>query len=509
VGRRLKFFAVCLEQSGEPMGTLADKAALYINGEWIRTAHREPVLNPATEEVLGEAPVGEAHHVHDALAAAREAFDRGPWPRMSAAKRQAKLGEFLDAVERRAPELVALIVAEAGATQMLAHYLQYGIPMQHARHMVELATRPAVTPLPVETTPDAQGGLTLGAGVLARDPAGVVAAITPYNFPFFLNLGKVIPALAVGCTVVLKPSPYTPFQALFLGEIAEAVGLPKGVLNVVTGGRDVGEILTTDPRVDLISFTGSDAVGAAIQAQAAPSLKRLLLELGGKSAMIVRPDANIEAAAMTGLGGFTVHAGQGCALLTRHLVHNSIRARYVDVLRGMAAHIKVGNPADSTVTMGPLIREVARRRTEHYVDIATSEGATLICGGRRPPGLDRGYFYEPTLFDDVQNTHRIAREEVFGPIGVVIGYDTDEEAVAMANDSDFGLSGAVFSADVGRAYEMALQLRTGGVLINGGGGRMSSHAPFGGVKRSGYGREYGLEGLNEFTNMKTISFKGG
>jgi acyl-CoA reductase-like NAD-dependent aldehyde dehydrogenase len=181
----------------------------------------------------------------------------------------------------------------------------------------------------------------------------------------------------------------------------------------------------------------------------------------------------------------------------------------VETLRGMVAHIKVGNPADSSVTMGPLIREVARRRTENYVEIARSEGATLISGGRRPPGLDRGFFYEPTFFDDVRNTDRIAREEVFGPIGVVIGYDTDEEAVALANDSDFGLSGAVFSADVGRAYEIALQLRTGGVLINGGGGRMSSHAPFGGVKRSGYGREYGVEGLNEFTNMKTISFKGG
>lgn len=491
------------------MELLKIKPALFIRGEWVSTAQHEPVLNPATEQVLGEAPVGELSHIDAALSAAREAFDRGPWPRLPAVKRQAMLTAFLDAVERRTDEIVALIVAEAGATQMLARHLQYAIPMQHARHMVELSVRPPATPLPVETTPNAQGGLTLGGGVLLRDPVGVVAAITPYNFPFFLNLGKIIPAMAVGCTVVLKPSPYTPFEALILGEIAEEIGLPAGVLNIITGGKDVGEMLTTDRRVDLVSFTGSDAVGAAIQAQSAPTLKRVLLELGGKSAMIVRPDADLAQAAFQGLMGFTIHCGQGCALLTRHIVHNSVRKQYVETLRGLTAAIKVGDPADAAVTMGPLIREVARRRTEQYVDIATSQGATLICGGKRPEGLERGFFYEPTLFDDVENSHRIAQEEVFGPVGVVIGYDSDDEAIAFANDSEFGLSGAVFSADVGRAYEMALQMRTGGVMINGGGGRMSSHAPFGGIKRSGYGREYGLEGLNEFTNMKTISFKGG
>ena len=483
--------------------------ALFINGEWLHTDQLEAVINPATEAVIGEAPVGTAAHVEAALAAAYEAFHTGPWPRLPQHARQAKLTEFLDAIERRAPEIVALIVAEAGSTQMLAQFLQYGIPMQHARHMVDISSRPSVTPLPVETTPNAQGGLTLGGGVLARDPAGVVAAITPYNFPFFLNVGKIIPAMAVGCTVVLKPSPYTPFEALILGEIAEEVGLPKGVLNIVTGGIEVGEALTTDPRVDLVSFTGSDKVGSLIQAQSAPKLKRVLLELGGKSAMIVRPDADIVAAAQNGLMGFTIHCGQGCALLTRHLVHNSIRTEYVATVKVMLTHVKVGDPADASVGIGPLIREAARQRTERYVQIALDEGATLVSGGKRPGDLDKGFFYEPTLFDDVHNSHRIAREEVFGPIGVVIGYDTDDEAIEIANDSDFGLSGAVFSADVGRAYEIALQMRTGGVAINGGGGKMSSHAPFGGIKRSGYGREYGLEGLNEFTHTKTISFKGG
>jgi acyl-CoA reductase-like NAD-dependent aldehyde dehydrogenase len=481
--------------------------ALYVAGEWVPAPDVEAVINPATEEVLGEAPVGGAAELDAAIAAAHEAFHKGPWPRLPVAERQAKLREFLAAIRRRKAEIVALIVNEAGATAMLADFLQFEIPMKHAAHMVELASRPAITPLAVETTPSAVG-TTLGVNVMARDPAGVVAAITPYNFPFFLNLGKVVPALVVGCTVVLKPSPYTPYQALLFGEIADEVGLPKGVLNIVTGGVEVGEALTSDKRVDLISFTGSDAVGARIQAQAAPTLKRVLLELGGKSAMIVRADADLQAAAMSGLGGFTVHAGQGCALLTRHLVHNSVRAQYVEMLSRMADGIKVGDPSDPATGMGPLIREVARKRTESYVELALSQGARLAAGGCRPEGLTRGFYYRPTLFDDVRNDHRIAQEEVFGPIGVVIGFDDDDEAIALANDSEFGLSGAVFSKDAGRAYEIALQLRTGGVSINGGSGSMSSHAPFGGIKRSGYGREYGLEGLNEFTNIKTIAFHG-
>ena len=491
------------------MTPITNATALYIDGAWTPTDEREAVINPATEEVIGEAAVGDATHVDAAIAAARRAFDTGGWPRRPVSERQALVSAFLDAVERRKDALIDLIVAEAGSTRMLAEHLQYGIAMQHARHMVELASRPAISALPVETTPNMQGGLTLGAGVMVRDPVGVVAAITPYNFPLFLNLGKIVPAMVVGCTVVLKPSPYTPLEALVLGEMAEEAGLPPGVLNIVTGAVAVGEALTTDPRVDLVTFTGSDTVGAAIQAQSAPTLKRVLLELGGKSALIVRPDADLEQAAIAGLMGFTIHSGQGCALLTRHIVHDSVRAQYVEQVRAMASQIKVGNPSDPGTGMGPLIREAARTRTERYVEVALAEGARLVTGGRRPAGLDRGFFFEPTLFDDVRNNHRIAQEEVFGPVGIVIGYDSDEEAIDLANDSEFGLSGGIYSADVGRAYEMALALRTGGVSINGGGGRMSSHAPFGGVKRSGYGREYGVEGLNEFTNIKTIAFRGG
>lgn len=479
---------------------------VYIGGEWQAAPSREAVINPADESLLIEAPVGSAEQVEAAIAAARQAFDHGDWPRLPVAQRQAAMHRFLDCIEARREEIVRMIVAEAGATQMLAGFLQYGIPMKHARRTVEVASRPAVTPLPLELTPNAAGMTTLGTGVVSREPVGVVAAISPYNFPFFLNVGKVVPALVVGCTVVLKPSPYTPMEALILGEIADEAGLPKGVLSIVTGDIEAGRILTSDPRVDLVHFTGSDKVGAMIQAQGAPTLKRIVMELGGKSALIVRPDADLQQAAMAGLGGFTVHCGQGCALTTRHLVHNSVRPQFVEMLKGMLAHIKIGNPADPTVSYGPLIREVARQRTEQYVQIGQDEGATLVAGGKRPEGLGKGFFFEPTLFDNVRNDSRLAQEEVFGPIGAVIGYDDDEEAIALANASDFGLSGAIYSADAGKAYQMALRIRTGGVAINGGAGTMLSDAPFGGIKRSGYGREYGEDGLNEFTYQKVISF---
>ncbi|MCK9541270.1 MAG: aldehyde dehydrogenase family protein [Novosphingobium sp.] len=488
--------------------TLALKhpGAIYVGGEWLTTADREPIINPADESVIGEAPVGSADQISAAIGAAHDAFHKTDWSRLPVAHRQALLTRFLDAVEARKDEIIRLIVAEAGATQAMAAYLQYGIPMKHARRSVEVASRPAISPLPIELTPNAMGTTTLGTGVVSREPMGVVSAITPYNYPFFLNIGKIVPALAVGCTVVLKPSPYTPFEALILGEIADEVGLPRGVLNIVTGDIEAGKLLTTDPRVDLVHFTGSDKVGEMIQAQAAPTLKRCVMELGGKSAMIVRADADLGQVIPAGIMGVSLHCAQGCAQLTRHVVHNSIRKQYVEGLKAGLATLKIGNPADPTVNYGPLIREVARTRTESYVDIARSQGATLVCGGRRPEGLDKGFYYEPTVFDDVDNASRLGQEEVFGPIGAVIGFDTDEEAVAMANHSDFGLSGGIYSADAGRAFEMALQIRTGAVAINGGAGTMQSDAPFGGIKRSGYGREYGEEGLNEFTYQKTIGF---
>lgn len=488
------------------MAILRNGKALYINGAWQAASELEAVVNPANEDLVGEAPVGHLQHAEAALAAAREAFDRGPWPRLPQKARQAKMSEFIDALERRADEIIPLIIAESGSLQMLAQFMQFGMPVQLGRHVIEASGRAATTPLPVEVVPNADGTKALAGGVVSREPVGVVVAITPYNVPLMLNVCKSVAAMVMGCTVILKPSPYTPFEALILGEIADEVGLPKGVLNIVTGGIDVGTKLTSDPRVDLISFTGSDKVGAAVQAQAAPTLKRVVLELGGKSALIVRPDADLAKAAAAGFGGITTHCGQGCVLLTRHIVHNSIRAQYVDAVRAMLAGVKLGDPNDPSVTMGPLIRDNARVRTEQYVESALAQGGRLVAGGRRPKDLKRGFFYEPTLFDGVSNDARIAREEVFGPVGVVIGYDTDEEAIALANDNDYGLSGAIYSRDVGRAYEMALALRTGGVTINTPFPQMNPYAPFGGIKRSGHGREQGEYGLDEFVYLKTIDF---
>lgn len=486
-------------------------AKIYIGGQWVSPSGggTEDIINPSDESILGSAPLGVRRDAEAAIAEARSTFDRGDWAAMPAMARQTLLTRFLDAVDSRRDEIVSLLIDETGATRLQALYAHYLLPMKHARKTVALLTRDPFTGYAPELAPQANGTTMLGMTVTVREPIGVVAAITAYNFPFFLNLAKLIPALAAGCTVVLKPSPFTPFSAFLLGEIAEQVGIPAGVLNIVNGGIDVGEVITTDPRVDLVTFTGSDKVGSLIQAQAAPTLKRVILELGGKSAMIVRADADLAAAAATGLAGFTIHCGQGCALLTRHIVHNSVRAEFVERLGAMAVAVKVGDARDPATMMGPLIREQARARTAAYVEEALGEGATLVAGGRRPKDLDKGFFYEPTLLDNVSNAQRIAREEIFGPVGIVMGYDDDEEAIAIANDSPYGLAGGIFSRDAGKAYQMGLRLRTGTVSINGGSGSMSSEAPFGGIKRSGHGLEYGLEGLNEFTYAKAISFHAG
>ena len=484
---------------------------LYIGGEWIAPAGgaTEDVLNPATEAVIAQSPVGDRAQVEAAIAAARHAFDHGPWPRTDVRARTVVLARMLDWFDANAQRIIGLIVAEAGATQVLAAFLHYGVPMKHARAALEEALRIQPHMSAPEVTPSMDGRKVLGTAFNEHVPVGVVSAITPYNFPFFLNLGKVVPALAMGNAVVLKPSPFTPLQALIFGEAAQAAGLPKGVLNVVTGDVESGQLLTTDPRVDLVSFTGSDTVGARIMAQGAPTLKRMVMELGGKSALIVRQDADLARAAQEGLAQFTIHAGQGCALQTRHLVHNAIRAQYVQTMSAMAAHLKVGDPADPSVMMGPLIRASARERIERYVEAGRAAGATLAFGGRRPPALSKGWFYEPTLFDGVDNASRIAQEEIFGPIGCVIGFDDDDEAIRLANDSVFGLGGGIHSADAGRAFEMARQIQTGSVAINGGPGTMLSDMPFGGTKRSGFGREYARAGLLEFTYSRSITFHAG
>jgi len=475
---------------------------LFIGGDFVDGgAGTEEVVNPATEEVIGLAPVGSVDDGEAAVSAAYEAFTNGPWPRMSRHERIAYMQQFYAALESRVDQIIPLLIAEAGATLALANGAQWATGMKHFRYYLERAAEDFTKMSRAEVT-----GKMLGTSIVRYDPVGVVSVITPYNYPFMINLVKSVPALLMGNTVILKPSPYTPFAATLFGDIAKEAGLPKGVFNVMTGGLEVSQFLTSDKRIRLVTFTGSDTVGAAIMAQAAPTLKRLVMELGGKSAMIVRPDADLNMAVNTGIRGFTSHAGQGCALNTRHVVHNSIRGEYVARLKDMASKVVIGNPADASTVMGPLIRDIARQRAEKYTQIGLDSGATLVTGGERPAHLSKGYFFEPTLFDNVDNASRLAQEEVFGPIACVIGYDTDEEAIRIANESEFALACYVLSADVGKAYEMAQQISTGRCAINGGAGTQLSDEPFGGNLRSGFGRENGVEGLLEFTNPNAISF---
>lgn len=487
---------------------------LYINNEWVKPAagDAEAVINPATEDVIGFAPLADLAATEAAILAAREAFDNGPWPRMSFRERAAVMRKMHAVLTRRLPEIQALTIAEVGTTIGLAHSVQTLTPMTHMMYGIELAEQIRPESGPLEINPSwVPGGMdSLGLITVVKEPFGVVAGITGYNFPFLLNMAKVVPALLAGCTMVLKPSPFTPFSALLFGQIADEIGLPKGVLNVVNGGLECARMLTEHKAIDMVSFTGSDKVGALIAAQAAPTLKKVHTELGGKSALIVRADADIAKAAYTAAGTITSNCGQGCALLTRYLVHNSVRPQFVEILKGALSQMKVGNPLDPATTMGPLIRASQRDTVERYVQAGHDSGATLVSGGKRPEDLPKGFYYLPTVFDNVDNSSKLAQEEVFGPVGCVTGFDSDEEAIKIANDSDYGLAGGVMSADKAQAYRMALQIRTGTVWINGGfGGTMSVHSPFGGYKRSGVGREYGPRWLDEFLQEKTISLPAG
>lgn len=482
---------------------------LYIDGAWMAVdEEREDIINPATEAVIGRAPVGNVAAAEAAIASARDAFDHGIWPRMAMAERADYLRRMHAALDARRQQIAELIVAEVGCAQGITHGMQVANPLDHLLAALDHSTRDDSVRLPVDITPDPfnpEGPKKIGGTTVVREPVGVVAGITGYNFPFLINLAKIVPALLAGNTLVLKPSPFTPFSALLFGEIAEEIGLPRGVLNIVTGGPDVGAMLTSDPRVDMVSFTGSETVGAAIMAQAAPTLKRVHLELGGKSALIVRHDADIARVAALAVAVLSVNAGQGCALLTRLVVHNAVRKTFVETACAIASQFKIGDPADPSIAMGPLIRESQRAKVESLIAIGRDEGARLAHGGGRPAGLDKGFFTDITIFDDVDNRMTIAQEEVFGPVGCVIGFDTDEEAIAIANDSRYGLNGGIETADAARGYEMAMQIRAGSVMLNGGTGRMS-YAPIGGYKRSGIGREYGPDWLLEYQNQKSVFY---
>ncbi len=486
-----------------------DIATLYIDGQHVAPqGGREAVINPATEAVISHAPVADHAQVDAAIAAARAAFDHGPWPQMTMDDRGDVLDRMVAALRARQADIAALIVAEVGCAQGITHLMQVANPINHLASTIRYGRRDEPDRLPIDITPNMMmpgGPQSIGGTTVVREPFGVVSAITGYNFPFLLNLAKIGPALMAGCTMVLKPSPFTPYSALLFGQICEEIGLPAGVLNIVTGGTSEGQLLCTDPRVDMVTFTGSEGVGASIMAQAAPTLKKVHLELGGKSAMIVRHDADVQRAAAMAVGFLSVNAGQGCAIPTRLLVHNSIRPAFVAAATAFAAHIRIGDASDPAVTMGPLIRESQRAKVEHYIALGKAAGATLVCGGGRPAGLDQGFFTDFTLFDDVTNDMRIAQDEIFGPVGCIIGFDSDNEAVQIANDSRYGLNGAIETADAATGYAMAMRIRTGSVALNGGTGTMS-FAPIGGYKRSGIGREYGPHWLREYQHEKSVFY---
>ena len=471
------------------------------------SASAEQVLDPATGEVLGIVPNAGPAEVEAALAAARAAAD-GAWGRESPRGRSALLNRLHAELAAKPDEILDTVVDETGCPVTLARGHQVGLPLQHLEYWAELARRPELDPRPPVTTTRSDGSRVVGNWVVRREPYGVVAAITPYNFPFLENVMKLGPALAAGNAVVLKPSPFTPYSALLIAEAAQRADLPPGVITVLTGGADVGVAVTTDPRVDLISFTGSDAVGTAILAAAAPALTKVLLELGGKSALVVRADADLDIAARVGAASVTTHAGQGCVLTTRHLVHASVREEYLTRLRSLVERAVVGDPRDPATTVGPLIRSAARDRVERYVAGALDQGATVVTGGQRPslPARLAGAYYRPTVLTDVQNSWPVAREEIFGPVVVVIEVADDDEAVAVANDSPYGLTAHVVGRDTAAAMDLACRIRAGSIDLNGGPGYTNPAVPFGGMKRSGLGRENGPEGLDEYTQLKTIKY---
>ena len=487
---------------------------LYIDGQWVAPASGEnkPVINPATEEIICNVAMADVADCDAAIAAAREAFDTTGWRYLERTERADLVEKFLDLIEADRMDLVDCIVAESGHSFGVTLQVHVDMTLAITRQQLAFARQNLDEMSPVSIIPNPMnGGATqvASASNVIRKPFGVVAAISPFNANFMLSLAKTVPALLMGNTVVLKGSEVAPMEMLRLGQYADRAGLPAGVLNIILGDASVGERLSTHNDVDVVSFTGSDAVGSIIMGNAAPSLKRLTLELGGKSASVVMADADLGTATLFGAANITTMAGQGCGLCTRHLVHNSILEAYVERLKRTLWSMSIGNPANRFNAMGPLISQQQLERTERFVEMALEEGGKIVCGGRRPPHLEKGYFYEPTLITGLSPDSEVCQQEIFGPVIAVLGFDTDEEAISIANNSRYGLSGAVFSADKGKALQLASRIDTGWVTINAAVIAPDVHAPFGGIKRSGFGKEWGLEGLKEFSYQQTLNFPVG
>ncbi|MFF3978390.1 aldehyde dehydrogenase family protein [Streptomyces sp. NPDC001828] len=479
---------------------------LFIGGEWVAPdGGHYPVLDPAAEEVVGLAPEASREQVHQAAAAAREAF--GPWSRTRPEERAAILDRAADLMQRDFVANAELARAETGATTGTARGMQVAVGVSRFRRYAKGALEPveqALVPQVNEAGPMGRAGVF---GALAvRQPVGVVTCVTSYNNPWANPAGKVAPALAMGNTVVVKPAPQDPLSVFRMAEALAEAGVPRGVVNVVTGSAPaVGEAAVDSPDVDMVSFTGSTAVGQRIAEVCGRHMKRQLMELGGKGAALVFDDADLDSA-VQGIGTtFSFYSGQICTAPTRVLVQRGVHDRLVEKLKGYAGHLKVGDPAARDTVVGPVISAAHRDRVESYVELGRKEGATVVAGGERPP-LDRGFYVAPTLLADCTNDMRVAREEIFGPVVVVIPFDDEEEGVALANDSEYGLLDYVWSGDVARAFRVARRLRAGGVGVNTIGRNME--APFGGFKKSGVGRDVGSYALHAYSELQSIVWPG-
>lgn len=475
---------------------LAHPHQLYIGGRWVDASQggRIEVISPNTEQVIATVAEATEADMDSAVAAARAAFDHGPWPRLSAAERAEYLRKLSAALEPRLPELAKAWVDQVGALASVAPFVT-GAGKFWFDYYAKLADT-----YPFEEPRKPFDGM--GSALVLREAVGVVAAIAPWNNPFGIMTGKIAPALLAGCTVVMKPAPETPIEAYIIAEAAEQAGFPAGVINLCTSHREAADHLVRHPGIDKVSFTGSVVAGRRIASVCGDRLARYTLELGGKSAAIVLDDADIAAAAKTLAGTIAMSAGQVCATLSRAIVSKRRHKALVEAIQAEMESLRVGDPYDAAAQMGPLAMARQRARVEDYIAIGRAEGAQLVSGGHRPAHLPTGYYLAPTLFTGVTSTMRIAQEEIFGPVLAVLSFDTEEEAVRIANDSPFGLYGAVFTPDRERAYRVARGMRTGTVSQNVF--RFDPSLPFGGFKQSGVGREGGTDGLAAYTEMKSV-----
>lgn len=455
------------------------------------------VVSPHTEEVIAEVTASTPNDVDSAVGAARAAFDSGWWSRIEPGERIAVIRRLADIYDRGRTEMANTITAEIGAPISFAQRAQVGLPAVMIRAFCDLADR--------HEWHQTRTGY-FGADVhIRKEPVGVAAAIVPWNMPQFLIITKLVPALLAGCTVVLKPAPESPLDAQLLVEMLTEAGLPPGVVNLVVGGATVGESLVAHPGVDKVSFTGSTLAGRAVAASCAANLTKVSLELGGKSAAVVLDDASPDNVAAGVRSASLSNSGQICNALTRVLVPQAQQDAYVDALAAEMTALRIGDPTDPQTQIGPLVSRRQQQRVRDYIEIGKSEGGQLITGGAEmPEGLASGWYVQPTLFAGADNDMRIAREEIFGPVITVIPYRNEDDALAIANDSDYGLAGSVWTDDPERALAIATRMHTGTLGINQG-YTMDPFAPFGGVKASGYGRELGPEGLDSYLQTKAIA----